>query len=1286
MGLIALLAAALASIAATRGPSPPLLTQRPEAGSPKADSSKTHVVFVIGEQEYDTRQTLPAFAEEELEPRGFRCTFVYADSSASNSFPGLEAVQDADLLFLSVRRRTPPKKQLTLIRRYLKDGGGLVAIRTSSHAFALREGGPPPGHAAWPAFDTDVLGGRYENHYGNEHAVEVFLDPGNTQHPVLRRIRHPSFRSQGTLYRSRDLDSTANVLMRGRTTAGGKQVTEPVAWTNTYSGGRVFYTSLGHPGDFERSPFRHLLVNAVRWGAGRPVPGTYETMAASPEVAQYMNDFEGRGALGGASTYTPPRQALGAFEVSEDLEIELVASEPSIFQPVHISFDDRGRLWVVQYNQYPYPAGLKITGLDQHLRANYSPMPPPPPPGRAEGADRITVLEDTDGDGRFDEVQDVIEGLSLATSVARGRGGIWVLNPPYLLKYPDPEGDGLPNGEPAVHLEGFGLQDTHSTANSLRWGPDGWLYGASGSTTVDTVSSAVTKDVGYEGQAIWRYHPRTKVFEIFAEGGGNTFDVTFDAKGRLYSGNNGGDSRAFHYKQGAYYRKNWGKHGALTNPYAFGYFDHMLHTGYEDRFTHAEIVYEGTALPDRYDGTLISVNPLQNRMPVSRLAPLGSTFETIDTEFIVETPDDWFRPVDIITGPDGGVYVADWYDDRLSHVSPEDTWHRASGRVYRIKKKGEARPVRPFDLSARSTGALIDLLAHPNPWFRRKARRILGDRRDETAVPRLQALVEEETGQLALEALWALNLSGGFDDALALKALDHPDPHVRRWTVRLVGDARKAAPEVARRLARRARTESDAEVRSQLAASAKRLPARQALPIVRALMGRSEDADDLHLPLQLWWVLEDKAVSDRQAVLALFEDAQLWAQPVARQVILERLMQRYVAAGGPENLSAAARLLERALSEEAASTGPLMAGLEKALQGSERDITDLPARLTDALQQHQERIGESGLALSMRQGEPEAVRKALKVVASEKADVSRRLKYIRILGETRPPRAAEVLLERLVLEEGGRGPTAAPIQRAALQALMRYEEPEIGERVAALYPDELRADPDVRAAALELLASRRAWAQALLGAIGARRIDASDISVALVQRMEQYDDPQIEKQINRHWPGVEPATSAEKQKRIAQVRQILSSGTGDPRSGQAVFASTCGTCHRLHGQGSSLGPPLTGYDRDNTRYMVQHIVAPSVSVREGYVNYLVRTKGGRTLTGFITDRSGGAVTLQAPSGRETTVAKGEIAEMQALKQSVMPEGLLEPLSKQEVRDLFAYLESQEPPADTAGTQ
>lgn len=326
---------------------------------------------------------------------------------------------------------------------------------------------------------------------------------------------------------------------------------------------------------------------------------------------------------------------MAHFQVADDLEWEQVLAEPQISQPVFLNFDERGRLWVVEYRQYPWPAGLKMVSRDSVWRAVYDRVPPPPP-NHFKGADRITIHEDSDGDGTYDRHKTFVDGLNIATAVERGRGGVWVLNPPYLLFYPDANNDDVPDGDPEVRLSGFGLEDTHSVANSLRWGPDGWLYAAQGSTVTANIVVAGadgkpknTTPIYSQGQNIWRYHPEKRIYEVFSEGGGNAFSCEIDSQGRIFSGHNGGDTRGFHYVQGGYLQKGFEKHGPLSNPYAYGYFPAMAH-GSEPRFTHNFIIYDHGALPAPYTGKLFGVEPMQGRIVQSDVIPDRSTFRTRD--------------------------------------------------------------------------------------------------------------------------------------------------------------------------------------------------------------------------------------------------------------------------------------------------------------------------------------------------------------------------------------------------------------------------------------------------------------------------------------------------------------------------------------------------------------------------------------------------------------------------------------------------------------------------------
>ena len=998
-----------------------------------------------------------------------------------------------------------------------------------------------------------------------------------------------------------------------------------------------------------------------------------EDIAANEEVLAFMKTFDGRGALSDSSQPTSPEEALRGFQYAKDLSLDLVLAEPEVTQPVYIDFDHRGRLWVVQYNQYPYPRDLKVTSMDQHIRATFDKIPAPPGKG-ARGADKITFFEDTDHDGSFDKATDAITGLNIATSVVLGRGRIWVLTPPYLVAYPDANDDGLPDAKPEVHLEGFGIEDTHAVANNLRWGPDGWLYGAQGSTCTANVSSAVSKNIRFDGQAIWRYHPDTRVFEVYAEGGGNTFDVEIDSKGRLYSGDNG-TSRGQYYKQGAYYIRNFGKHGALTNAYAFGHLSNMELDGEKVRFTHAFVRYEGAGLPQRYQGRMIALNPLLGYVQLSRFEENGSTFRIVDEERILGTQDRWFRPVDITTGPDGGVYIADWYDSRLSHVDPRDTWSKSNGRIYRLSSNSPAPRQAGFDLAKLSAEELVPYLSHENRWFRQLSLRVIADRNDPRFVPMLRPLLENEDDQVALEALWAIHASGGLTDEIARRCIQHRDAFVRLWTIRLIGDRREVSSDLGKSLANSARVESHPEVRSQLAASAKRLPGEVAIDIVENLLKHHDDSADPDIPLQIWWAIESKTMTHPEKVLSLFADKSIWKARTVREYLLGRVMQRYSMASDSVGYSACARLI--GLAPGVGEVKILVNGLREGFRGA--DLVELPAVLTNAIKPFEKQLGEHTLAMSLRQKNKQAIAAALSIIREPRASIGERLTYVRIFGEINVPESVPALLA--VMESNQSSPA---LKQSALQALQRYDDPEIAERVVKAYPDKLRADPGVRLAALSLFSTRPAWAMQLMNAIDRKKqpgekfiahtISRHDVPDQLVRQIKVLNDSEVNDVATRIWPDVRFASNAEKTQRITEISKILQSGYGDPAPGKKIFTNSCGGCHRLFDNGGSLGPDLTGYDRKNISELVTNTVDPGAYVREGYLMYRIATEDGRILLGTVADRSGKSVTLNLLSGEKLTLREDQITEMVS-QPSMMPDNLLDRLDDQQVRDLFAYLTS-----------
>ena len=466
--------------------------------------------------------------------------------------------------------------------------------------------------------------------------------------------------------------------------------------------------------------------------------------------------------------------------------------------------------------------------------------------------------------------------------------------------------------------------------------------------------------------------------------------------------------------------------------------------------------------------------------------PRGSTFETSDSGMAVASADPAFRPVYLTNAPDGGIYIADFYEEYIAHgQNYQGQIDPTSGRIYRLR--GVAEPLnRDVNLEKKSTAQLVELLAHPNRWHRETAVRLLGERRDATAVGSLREAVRASTEHpAALESLWALHQMGALDEATAWAALRHPQAAVRAWAIRLEGDRRKLNGDFAAAVLRQAATESDAEVRAQMASTAGRLPADQGLPLVGALLRHDADAADPYIPLLCWWAIEAQCEHDRDAVLA----ATVWDSAMAQQHILPRLMRRFAAAGTRGDLLMCARLLDAAPGAE--QRRALMNGFEQAFAG--RALPPLPEALIDAL-------ARSGLAsphLRVRLREPQAVADALRVAEDEKAQAEERLLCVRLFGEIPIPEAVPVLLRIAT------GAKSAELRKAALSS-QSYDDAHIGEEVLRAYP---QLPAEVQASAQTLLTGRVPWCLLFLQAMADGRLSSVAVSPALVAVLREHADP-----------------------------------------------------------------------------------------------------------------------------------------------------------------------------------
>ncbi len=998
-----------------------------------------------------------------------------------------------------------------------------------------------------------------------------------------------------------------------------------------------------------------LCVLSIGWSLATSILYSQETASLSKNLEKREKESrEGQlTALDSLSKMTP----------GDDLAIDLVAAEPTVEQPSFMRFDERGRLWVVQYRQYPNPAGLEIQSRDTYWRNRYNKTPPPP--GDLEytpGKDKITIFEDANSDGTFEPSKTFLDGLSLCTSFAFDRNGLWVLQPPYLLFYRDEDRNDVPDGPPEIHLSGFGIEDSHSIANSLAWGPDGWLYGAQGSTVAASIEIAGSdapprKSVG---QLMWRYHPEDRRYEVFSEGGGNIWSCQFDAVGRLYAGANEGGKLGYHYMQGAYNKKNFSKHGELSNPYAYDYFMGIQET-HSQRVTTNLMVYEERALPDRYFGSIITANPLASRVLASRKISIGPTFHAEPIDLLIDSDDRWFRPVYAETGPDGAIYVADWYDLQVNHMeNHEGRISVRDGRLYRIRPKNGYQP-NSIDLGKLPTAQLVNFLQDDRRWFRSTARRLLTERQDRSISSQLVDWLEQETGQIALESLWMLNLLDELGPSQRQTALAHPNPFVRKWAIRLIGDARAATDREYAILAEIAQSDENIEVRQQLASTAKRLQSPEGLTIIDALMRRSEDAKDRYMPSLIWWALESHISSDRDRVMNLFSNPSLFNQAIPLHSLLQRTMRRIASDGSRAALRDCARLLERA--DSTTSREQLLIGFEAAYRG--RSMSGLPEELLTALAN----AGGGSLALQLRQQAPESIVRAQAVLTNPSANAIQLRRIIETLGESPQPKLLGTLLEELERYD-------EETQLATLTTLRAYGDQRIGIQVTNLYPS---FSDTQRLAAEALLMSRTQWTERWLAAIDRGQIDKDLVSPASIAALQQLEMNSIRPAIDRIWsPSAHPTSDDDAQ--MEAIGSIIagSMSSPDPYHGRDLYTQRCAACHSLHDEGGNIGPELTGYQRHDLQSLLTAIVKPNAEIREGFENYLLETKDGQHLSGFVVDQDPRVIVIRTLSGQSATIEKSNLRRMSAAEFSLMPPGLLSDLDEQSLIDLFAYLQSSQP--------
>ena len=555
---------------------------------------------------------------------------------------------------------------------------------------------------------------------------------------------------------------------------------------------------------------------------------------------------------------------------------------------------------------------------------------------------------------------------------------------------------------------------------------------------------------------------------------------------------------------------------------------------------------------------------------------------------------------------------------------------------------------------------LIKHLEHPNKWHRQTAVRLLGKITEDNLRKKLIKWVNEKEDNSALGGLWALHQSNQLDEELCVQFLKHPYPGIRSWTIRFLGDNQSISESTAIELRQLAETEKELEVWSQIASTIQRIEPKKSLPVLGELLARAGNIQDPYLPLMYWWAIEKHCHKDINHILQLFEDSQIWSQPMIQREILPRLMRRFALRGGEQNFLTCAKLLSRANTDSQRKA--LMEGFEKAFEGG--SLPNLPDSLITAIRD----TGTASLLLRVRQSDPDAIKEASKRIASKKVPMPERINYVRAFGEINDESVLEPLLAIIS------GPVAPIIRRAAINACQRFTDDEIGEIIISSYPLMIA---ETQLTAQRVLSSRKNWSMKWMKAVEDDKIETKDTSEEAIAGLLRHQDKGLNLMVKKYF-GNESLETIPAPVMIERIRSVIESGTGNPYRGRELYKKRCASCHVLFHGGGKVGPDLTSYQRDDLDTMLRSIIDPNAEIREGYESVFIQTKDGLNVSGFLADKGISTVTVRSFDGLDKTFQKIQIKSLNPLGRSLMPENLLNGLSDSQLRDFFAYLRSSQP--------
>ena len=971
-----------------------------------------------------------------------------------------------------------------------------------------------------------------------------------------------------------------------------------------------------------------------------------------------------------------PEQAMAKMTLPPGFRVELVASEPALQNPVAMAFDDRGRIYVTESFEYPRRE---------------------PGPGR----DRIKILEDKDGDGLAETVTVFAEGLNIPSGIAVGHGGVWVANAPDLLFMQDTDGDDVADKQTVI-VTGFGRDDTHELPNALTWGPDGCLYGLNG---VFNRSVVKQDDRVFDFTcALFRIDPITKKFDLFCEGTSNPWGVAFDHEGSAFISACVID-HLWHLTESAYYLRQGGPYPPHT------WFADSIVKHQHQMAAYCGIEYfDSPAYPKQYRDKLYMGNIHGGCLNCDRVERSGATYKGFGEPDFLTANDVWFMPVAQKVGPDGCLYVLDWYDRyhcyQDANADPKGV-DRGHGRLYRIVHEKRPEP-KVADFSKLSNAELEGLLSDENIFNRQRSQLELQERRvvskDSECARRLQAVVLNSDSPLKvrMHALWSLIGSGTLPTDFLNQLLDNSSPELRAWGARTAGRQKSREPSTIERMKKIA-IDKDPRVRLQASIAAPKMAfgqtasvdnVRQQISVLR------NSSNDPILPRVVW----------QNLLPHLLEQQSL---------IMESLLQNV---GDPEDLlrDMAPRIASRLVSEVKPTIAdqPSKRAVDSVLQlasGLSEKQPNLSAAVLESLlaktrtgeiknealspvlkqwlasnaeKNSFHAIGETSLEsmtslqkaiLSVRLlcANPEAIETARKIVLTTRVDGALRKQMLQAVIPIQPKVASEAL-HQLLEDLKSQRTVDVGYADAAMDAGISLASEEDTVKLVASLPS---LKSNVQAAIAERMCRRIDTAQALLSQIVDGKLRKELISPNRIRLLAADSNEGIRSSVAKIWGQINLETTRERDEVVTRMGNLLRrDARGDAERGLVVYDRICGQCHLMNGRGYEVGPNITANGRGSYEQLLVSVFNPSLVIGDAYKSVTLRTVDGTVFTGLLVEKSDKRTVIKVQGGKEETIPAEDIEEFKQDKKSLMPEGVENQMTTQELADLFALLTLEGPPS------